>query len=345
MKEKIILPEGFANIEEALEPAEFQEDTAVEENQLFLSPWQMVARRFFRNKLAVAGLCVLIAMVLLCFAVPYFYPYSETELFYRSKETGEMFRSSDSAQIANAVLSSLESPSSDHILGTNKLGQDVFARLMFGGRVSLIVGLVVVLVEMLIGVILGGLAGYYRGIVDAIIMRVVEIISSIPTVPLMLILSMLMITLGISPQVKIYYVMVVLGCIYWTHVTRLVRGNIFSLREMEFMQAAEATGIRTRRRIFSHLVPNTLPTLIVTATMDLGSIILLESTLSYLGVGVGIPYASWGNMVAEISDSMVMQNYPAVWMAPGLCILLTVLAFNFVGDGLRDATDPKMKDR
>lgn len=345
MKREIILPEGFDTLEDALTPLEIQEDTKVEESQLFLSPWQIVARRFFRNKLATAGLCVLIGMILFCFVASIFYPFSETEQFYRDKITGEEYRAYQSTEIATAVLSSLEKPSSDHILGTNKMGQDVFARIMYGGRVSLIVGLVVVLVEMVIGIIMGGLAGYYRGIVDAIIMRVVEIISSIPTVPLMLILSMMMITLGISPQLKIYYIMVVLGCLYWTSVTRLVRGNIFSLREMEFMQAAEATGIRTRRKIFSHLVPNTLPNLIVTATMDLGAVILLESTLSFLGVGVGFPYASWGNMVAEVSDSAVMQNFPAVWVAPGLCILLTVLAFNFVGDGLRDATDPRMKDR
>jgi len=339
-----VLPEGFDSLEDALTPADFKED-ALEEQQLFLTPWQMVARRFFRNKLAVAGLAVLLTMVFMCVILPIFYPYSETELFYRSKETGEQLRSSDSEQITNAVLSSLEAPSSEHIFGTNVLGQDEFARLMYGGRVSLIIGFAVVIVELIIGVILGGLAGYYRGAVDRIIMRLVEIISSVPTVPLWLIISMLMITLNVSPRYKIYYTMVVLGCVYWTSVARMVRGNIFTLREMEFIQAAEATGISTRRKIFSHLIPNTLPNLIVSATMDLGSVILLESTLSFLGVGVGVPYASWGNMVSEVSDNIVMQNYPALWIAPGLCILLTVLSFNFIGDGLRDATDPKMKDR
>jgi peptide/nickel transport system permease protein len=243
------------------------------------------------------------------------------------------------------VLNSLSPANAKHILGTNKLGQDMFSRIMYGGRVSLLVGFFVVFVELLIGVLLGGAAGYYGGIFSGTVMRLVDIISSIPIVPLMLIMSSLLITLQISPQYKIYVTMIMLGFLYWTGVARLVRGCILSLREMEFMQAADASGIRAGHKIFRHLIPNMLPNLIVRATLDLGAVILLESTLSFLGVGVGAPYASWGNMVSQVSDTEILQYHPNVWFVPGLCILIVVLAFNFVGDGLRDATDPRMKGR
>jgi peptide/nickel transport system permease protein len=137
--------------------------------------------------------------------------------------------------------------------------------------------------------------------------------------------------------------MIVLGVLNWAGVARMVRGQILSLREMEYMQAAEAAGIRVHRKIFKHLVPNVMPIIIIMATMDIGSTILTESVISFLGVGISFPYASWGNMVNAVNSSIIMKNYLNIWMPPGICILLTVLAFNFIGDGLRDAFDPKMK--
>ncbi len=337
------LPEGFNSLEEALRPQSFREKTDIAEKQLFMTPGQMIIRRFFSNKLAVAGLIALLLMALFTFIVPLFYEYSETEIFYEEIGTGEELRSSDSDRIANATLFVLAPRSEKHFLGTNRDGQDMLARIMYGGRVSLMVGFVVVIVSLLIGIILGGVAGYYGGFIDGVIMRLVDIIHSIPLVPLMLMIAPILIALGISPQVKIYYTMFVLGFLSWPSVARMVRGNILSLRETEFMQAADATGIRVRHKIFRHLIPNTLPNLIVMATLQLGSVILMESTLSFLSVGVGAPYASWGNMVALVSDTVIMRGHPAVWVTPGICILITVLAFNFVGDGLRDATDPRMK--
>ncbi|MCL2153007.1 MAG: ABC transporter permease [Oscillospiraceae bacterium] len=338
--------DGFASIDEAMKPASFREEKETGENQLFLTPRQMVVRRFFRNRLAVVGVITLVVMALSCYIVPLFYAYSETELFYLDKVTGEEIRTHESEErMTNAILGILQPPSPSHILGTNGMGQDMLARLMYGGRISLMVGFIVVFIELLLGVIIGGVAGYYGRWVDGILMRVVEIVSSIPFLPLMLIIASLMISLKISPSVKIYYTMFILGFLYWTGVARLVRGNILSLREAEFMQAADATGIKPRHKITRHLIPNILPNLIVAATLDLGSIILLESTMSFLGVGVGAPYASWGNMVTSVADSIIMRMYPNIWVAPGLCILITVMAFNFVGDGLRDATDPKMKGR
>ena len=316
---------------------------ALEENQLFMTPGQIVARQFFRNKLAVFGLVVLIFMALFCFVGPLFSPYGETEIFYLNPETGEEIYMSDSEAIASAILNAKAKPSLAHPLGTNESGHDVLTRLMYGGRISLMVGFVVVIVEMLLGVTMGGLAGYYGGKVDMVIMRLVEMFVSIPFIPLMLIISSLLISLKVSPQDKIYYTMFIMGIIYWAGVARMVRGQILSLREMEYMQAAEATGIRTSRKIFRHLVPNVMPVIIVMATMDLGGVILMESTMSFLGIGVGMPYASWGNMVQSVNDNVIMRNFMNIWVPPGLCILLVVLAFNFVGDGLRDAFDPKMK--
>lgn len=315
----------------------------LEENQLFMTPGQIVARQFFRNKLAVFGLVVLIFMALFCFVGPLFSPYGETEIFYLNPETGEEVYMTDSEAVASSILNAKAKPSLAHPLGTNESGQDVLTRLMYGGRISLMVGFVVVIVEMLLGVTMGGLAGYYGGKVDMVIMRLVEMFVSIPFIPLMLIISSLLISLKVSPQDKIYYTMFIMGIIYWAGVARMVRGQILSLREMEYMQAAEATGIRTSRKIFRHLVPNVMPVIIVMATMDLGGVILMESTMSFLGIGVGMPYASWGNMVQSVNDNVIMRNFMNIWVPPGLCILLVVLAFNFVGDGLRDAFDPKMK--
>jgi peptide/nickel transport system permease protein len=333
-------------MQDDLTPQTFPETEDLAEHQLFLTPGQMVAQRFFRNRLALAGLFALVIMTFFCFAVPVFYPYSESEQFYIDKDTGEELRTAETSErLAVSILHSLGAPSGKHILGTNKLGQDMFARIMYGGRVSLLVGFFVVFVELSIGVILGGAAGYYGGLVNGLIMRLVDIISSIPFIPLMLIMSSFLIALQISPQYKIYVTMVILGFLYWTGVARMVRGCILSLREMEFMQAADAAGIRARHKIFRHLIPNMLPNLIVRATLDLGAVILLESTLSFLGVGVGAPYASWGNMVSQVNDTEILQYHPNVWFSPGLCILVVVLAFNFVGDGLRDATDPRMKGR
>ena len=235
------------------------------------------------------------------------------------------------------------SPSWTHPLGTDANGMDLLARLMYGGRISLLIGFIVIILETVIGVILGGIAGFFGKWVDNLIMRLVDIFNCIPTLPIYLILGSIMDTLKIDPKVRIYYLMFVLGVLGWTGVARIVRGQILSLREQEFMIAAEATGISTKRRIFKHLVPNVIPQLIVICTMGLGDVILSEATLSFLNLGVKHPYASWGNIINAVNNVYVMTNYWFVWIPAGMLILLTVLGFNFVGDGLRDAFDPKMK--
>ena len=241
------------------------------------------------------------------------------------------------------LVSMLERPSFRHWLGTDKNGMDVVVRLMYGGRVSLLIGFVVVIIEILIGVVMGGLAGYFGKIVDMVIMRIVDTIICIPSLPLYLIVGAFMDGNKVDPGIRIYVLMLIMGFMSWPGVARVVRGQILSLREQEFMVSTEALGLRVSRRIFRHLIPNVIPQLIVVATMDLGGVILSESTLSFLGLGVKFPFASWGNILNAVNDVHVMTNYLYVWIPAGFCILVTVLGFNFVGDGLRDAFDPKMK--
>lgn len=235
------------------------------------------------------------------------------------------------------------SPSLAHPLGTDGNGMDMLTRLMYGGRVSLMVGFVVVIIETIIGVILGGIAGYFGKWIDNIIMRVVDVFYCIPSMPLMIIIGAAMDAMQVKNEIRLLALMLILGFLSWPGIARLVRGQILSLREQEFMTAAEATGISVSRRIFRHLVPNVIPQLIVTCTMGLGSVIITEATLSFLGLGVKFPFASWGSIISAVNDAYVMTTYLFIWIPAGICLLIAVLGFNFVGDGLRDAFDPKMK--
>jgi peptide/nickel transport system permease protein len=240
------------------------------------------------------------------------------------------------------LISMFEAPSQEHLLGLDNNGMDLMTRLMYGGRVSLMVGFVVIFIEVFIGIIVGGISGFFGGAVDTALMRFVDLFNSIPFWPIVLIFGSVMDTLEVDPMQRIFLLMLVLGLLYWTGVARIVRGQILSLREQDFMIATEATGIRTSRRIFRHLIPNVMPLLIVNATAGLGGIIITEATLGFLGLGVKFPLASWGSIINVASDAFVMTNYWFMWIPAGMLILLTVLGFNFVGDGLRDAYDPKM---
>lgn len=236
-----------------------------------------------------------------------------------------------------------EKPSGKHLLGLDNNGMDVMTRLMYGGRVSLLVGFVVIFFELFIGIIVGGISGYFGGWVDTALMRFVDLVNSIPFYPMVLIFGSVMDTLEVKPMARIFLLMVILGILGWTGVARIVRGQILSLREQDFMIATEATGLRTSRRIMKHLVPNVMPLLIVYASSGLGGVIIAEATLGFLGLGVKYPLASWGSIINVASDAYVMTNFWFMWIPAGMLILLTVLGFNFVGDGLRDAYDPKMK--
>ena len=244
---------------------------------------------------------------------------------------------------ATRVYDTYSSPSKTHWLGTDRNGMDMLTRLMYGGRVSLLIGFIVEIIATVIGVILGGIAGYFGKWVDNLIMRIVDIFYCIPSMPIIIILGAAMDAMRVDPKVRMIYLMLILGFLGWPGLARMVRGQILSLREQEFMTATESSGLSVSRRIFKHLVPNVIPQLIVSCTMGLGSTIITEATLSFLGLGVKFPFASWGNIINDVNNTHVLTTYWFIWIPAGVLLLATVLAFNLVGDGLRDAFDPKMK--
>lgn len=239
------------------------------------------------------------------------------------------------------IYDSYAPPSKEHLLGTDKNGMDILTRLMYGGRVSLVVGVVAVAISLLIGTVLGGIAGFFGGIVDSIIMRLVDVFFCIPSLPILLILGAAMDAMRLPATWRLLGMMAVLGLLGWPEIARLVRGQLLSLREQEFMLATLGAGLPARHRIFHHLLPNVVPQLIVVGTLRLGGTILTEATLSFLGLGVKFPYASWGNMVSDVSNAYVLTTYYYVWIPAGVCLVLGVLGFHLLGDGLRDAFDPR----
>ena len=266
--------------------------------------------------------------------------YADADMMISQRDTGEYVITCD--QIIY-VIDMYAKVSPEHILGTDGDGFDVMSRIMYGGRVSLMVGFVVVFLETFLGVVMGGLAGYYGGWVDMLIMRLVDIFYCLPYLPIMIILGAAMDAMRMDTYLRLIIMMAALGIMGWASVARLVRGQILMLRDQEFMVATEATGIRVRDRIAHHLVPNIMPQLIVQATMGMGGVILMESTLSFLGLGVKHPLATWGTIINSVSSASAMAHYAFIWIPVGILICVTVIAFNFVGDGLRDAYDPKAK--
>lgn len=286
------------------------------------SLWRVALRRFGRNRLALAGFIIIVIMVLISSFGPWLSPYSVNDINLASKN---------------------EAPSAAHWLGTDKLGRDVLLRTMLAGQISLTVGLTATVIAVVIGATLGALAGFYRKRTDMFIMRIADIFMSLPELPLLIILGAVLSDLKVDPSTRIYFLMLIIGALRWTTLSRLVRGQILTLREQEFMQATEALGLRDRRKIFRHLLPNTIPTIVVTATLGVAGAIITESALSFLGIGVVPPTPSWGNMISAADNLIDFRKRPWLWIPPGMCILVTVVAINLIGDGLRDALDPKMK--
>ena len=330
-------------------------EAPLDKNVRMMSPTQMVVRRFFRSKLSILGLIMVVGLFIFSFFGPMIYSqWGEIEL----DESGKTeYATSTTTYTVDGVEYTvrqttekylkdnfLAPPSSEHILGTDNEGYDVFVRLMYGGRISLTVSFIAVFLITILGVILGGVAGYFGGAIDNIIMRLCDILMCLPGIPILLIISTILDASDIDAKYRIYLLMIYLTFISWTGTARLVRGQILSLREQEYMVAAEAMGYSTFRKIFKHLVPNVMPQLIVQMSLSLGSMILYEATLSFLNLGVKAPYAAWGTMINIISTNQdVLQNHWHVWVPAGVCIVIAVLGFNFVGDGLRDALDPKAR--
>ena len=342
------------NAEDAFAP--YKEDAGEQSTEEItsrtLSPGRIVLKRFFRSKLSMTGLIMLITLFVFSFLGP-FLPFSfiwgEDEADNSQKVTEEYTTIVEAPNYGEDPVYIVKfseptnylKPSGSHLLGTDDKGYDVFSRLMYGGRVSLTVGFVVIILETILGVFLGGLAGYFGGWVDQITMRIVDIFNCVPTLPMMMIIGVALDARNVTGPAKLYVMMAMLTLFGWAGTARLVRGQILTLREQDFMISAEASGLPVSRKIFKHLIPNVMPQLIVSMTLGLGGIILTEATLGYLGIGLPMQYATWGNMINAAANNTALRLYPNLWIAPGICIILAVLAFNFVGDGLRDAYDPK----
>lgn len=347
------------NVSPSEPPEEVREEVEIHYKEL--SPIRMVVRRFFRSKLSLVGVIMLVVLFSFAFIGPplmyaFGYEWQETETdltptIKRASSTLDV-KTTDKDGNEFAIIQFVEEEvginsyapmTASHPLGTDEKGMDVFIRLMYGGRVSLTLGFIVVILETIIGIIMGGISGYFGGKVDQIIMRLVDILNCIPTLPILLIASVVIDSWNVESSARIYYLMLIMTVFGWSGIARMVRGQILYLREQEFIVACEVMGIPTWRRIFKHLVPNIMPQLIVSMTLGLGGIILYESTLSYLGLGIPLPYAAWGTMISSSTDPVTMASYPALWVPAGILIVVAVLGFNFVGDGLRDAMDPKSK--
>ena len=338
-------------------------DTPLDKNVKLMSPTRMVVRRFFRSKLSIIGLCMVLGLFAFSFIGPLFFAdpdgtvdgkwgeieldesgtvnYSYSDITYTVDGVEYTIRQTTEKELKDNFLAP---PSAEHILGTDNEGYDIFVRLMYGGRISLTVSFIAVFVITLFGVVMGGISGYAGGVVDNVIMRMCDVLICLPGIPILLIISTILDASDIDAKYRIYLLMIYLTLFSWPGTARLVRGQILSLREQEYMVAAEAMGYSPARKIFKHLVPNVMPQLIVSMSLSLGSMILYEATLSYLNLGVKAPYAAWGTMINIISTNQdILQNHLNVWVPAGVCIVIAVLGFNFVGDGLRDALDPKAR--
>lgn len=272
----------------------------------------VIGKRFSRNKLSVLGTITILLLIMVAALAPFLAPYDPTSI---------------------DVHHVLSPPNLKHPLGTDELGRDLLSRIIWGSRISLKVGFVAVGISVLIGIVIGALAGFYGGLIDAILMRFVDIMLAFPT--FFLILAVISIL-----EQNIFTIMVVIGITSWMDVARLVRAEFLSLKEKDFVSAARAVGASDKRLIFNHILPNALSPVFVAATFGVAGAILIESGLSFLGLGVQPPDPSWGNILTAGKDNIEV----AWWLSffPGFAILITVLSYNLVGEGLRDALDPRL---
>ena len=297
----------------------------------YLSPTQLMLLRFLRHRAAVASVLVLVALGLVTLAAPLV----------------EAFLNVDSNEVD--LLNIFAAPSASNPLGTDELGRDELVRLLYGGRVSLVAGLATALISALIGTVIGLLAGYYGGLLDRLLMRLTDSVIALPLLPLLIVLAAVDLSklglppdLATSPEISLYRIVVIISLVGWTTVARLVRGAALTLRERDFVLAARSLGASGPRIMLRHILPNAISPIIVATTLSVGNIILLESVLSFLGLGIQPPFASWGNMLTVAQEKIYEAPMLAVY--PGLLIFATVIAFNFLGDGLQDALDPRAHD-
>jgi peptide/nickel transport system permease protein len=280
-------------------------------------------KKFKRHRMALAGAVVLTLIVIGAVFAPFLTHF-------------------DPNAIDNVWQGSPLAPGvAGHWLGTDEIGRDLWARLLFGGRISLTIGLTAVVIEVLLGTFVGAIAGYFGGWIDGVLMRITDAFLCIPLLPLLLVLTAIVAAQSTRAALNFGSIVLIIGFLSWMSVARLVRGAFLSLREKEFCEAARAIGGGNFRIMFRHLLPNAMAPIIVQATLDVANVIILESVLSFLGFGIQPPTASWGNMLANSQENITVAWWAAVY--PGLCIFMTVLAINYMGDGLRDALDPNVR--
>jgi oligopeptide transport system permease protein len=275
--------------------------------------WQDAWRRLKKNRMAMLGLYAILFILAAAIIGPYFTGVSSSD---------------QSLEQAN------QPPSSSHWFGTDNLGRDIFVRVLYGARISLSIGIVASLINLTIGVVYGGISGFFGGRVDSIMMRIVDILYSIPVL-LYVILLMVVLEPGLTN------IFIALGIAYWLRMARIVRGQILSIKEQEYVLAARTIGADHWRILFRHLIPNSMGPIIITMTLAIPEAIFTEAFLSFIGLGVSAPMASWGVLASEGVTSL--RSYPFQLFFPALAISITMLAFNFLGDGLRDALDPRMR--
>jgi peptide/nickel transport system permease protein len=286
--------------------------------------------RLRRHRLAIAGIVALGIIVLGAVFAKFLAPFDPNmidQVYWHGDPVPPCF--------VNAAICG------HHLLGTDEVGRDLLSRLMFGAQISLQVGVFTVILEITIGAILGAIAGYYGGWVDYALMRITDVFLSIPLLPLLLVLTAIVAASSTKASLSFGVIVLIIGVLSWPSVARLVRASFLTLREREFAEAARAVGNNDFRIIFRHLLPNAVAPIVVQATLDVANVIVLESTLSFLGFGIQPPTASWGNMLTDAQATLQTGWWGAVF--PGLCILVTVLSINYIGDGLRDALDPNMR--
>ena len=284
------------------------------------SYWKDAMQRLSKNKAAMISLCIIVIILLLAIFVPMLSPYTMSEQHYAHTSEGIGFKDPDDGHL--------------HLFGTDKLGRDIFTRIWSGARISLIISFTAVFVNVIIGIIYGGISGYVGGAVDNAMMRIIEVINGIPYL-IIVILLMMVLEPGVVTMIIAY------AAVGWTGMARLVRGQIMSLKQQDYVVAAKVMGARPGRIIFKHLIPNTLSVVIVNITLAIPGAIFTEAFLSYIGLGVQIPIASWGTLAND--GSKVFQMYPSQLIIPAICISITMLSFNLLGDGLRDSLDPKLR--
>ncbi|MTW87793.1 ABC transporter permease subunit [Virgibacillus dakarensis] len=291
------------------------------EKQKFDSTWTIARKKFFKNKLAMTSLIFLVFMIAISFLAPY------------------LLSMDDVTRINLAEIN--QEPSSDHWLGTDRNGRDVFARTLYGGRVSLTIGLLSMVFVTLIGSFFGSIAGYYGGWVDNLLMRFTDFVLTLPFYVFVIVLNAIM--MGFGKVTGMWSLIIVFSLLGWGSVARIVRSKILAEKENEYILAATSIGCKPSKVIIKHLIPNVLTTIIVQATLLLAVYIVAEAGLSFIGVGVPPEIPSWGNMLMEARETDVLQNKLWIWVPPAVCITFTILSINFLGEGLKDALDPKAK--